>query len=425
MATATRSSALVPRLNRHAWTLLLANCFSNLGSGLVLPFLIVYLHRVRGIDLGRAGLTLSLIGFAGIVATPFAGALADRIGARRTFAVGLVLFAVATPGFIPVSTFPEALAPAFVYGVAGGLTWSGLYALLGGIVAPEERADAFGISYALANVGIGAGALIAGFAIDVDSPHSFVVLFVADAVSDLLFAGVLLSMGERRQPAAEPDPQTDPPVADPPPQRSYRGVLADRALLGTFALNVLLVTIGTAQLTSAFPAWATGPAKAGTSTVGAAFAANTAVIVVAQLFVLRVVRRTRRTRAAGTAGLIFGLAWLIVLAGGHTGGGTAAAVAFIAALGIFGLGETFLSPSLPAIVNDIAPDELRGRYNAVFTLSWQIGPVIGPALAGAALGHGRGDAYLVALAAACGGCALLVRLLARIVPTKADVPSLA
>ena len=78
-----------------------------------------------------------------------------------------------------------------------------------------------------------------------------------------------------------------------------------------------------------------------------------------------------------------------------------------------------LSPSLPAIVNDIAPDELRGRYNAVFTLSWQIGPVIGPAIAGAALG----DAYLVALAAACGACALLARLLARIVPTEANVPA--
>jgi MFS family permease len=421
--TAEQAAVLVPRLNRRAWTLLVANCLSNAGSGLVLPFLIVYLHEVRGIGLGHAGLTLSLIGFAGIVATPFAGALADRIGARRTFAVGLVLFAVAIPGFIPVSTFAEALAPAFVYGVAGGLTWSGLYALLGGIVAPEERADAFGISYAMANVGIGVGALIAGFAIDVHSPHSFVVLFVADAISDLLFAGVLLSMGEGSEAAAEPEPASDPPLNDPPVQRSYRVVLSDRALLGTFALNMLLVTIGTAQLTSAFPAWATGPANVGTSTVGAAFAANTAMVVVAQLFVLRIVRRTRRTRAAGAAGLIFGLAWLIVLGGGHAGGGFAGAVAFVAALGIFGLGETFLSPSLPAIVNDVAPDELRGRYNAVFTLSWQIGPVIGPAIAGVALGHGQGDAYLLAIAAACGACALLARLLARIVPTEANVPS--
>jgi MFS family permease len=35
-----------------------------------------------------------------------------------------------------------------------------------------------------------------------------------------------------------------------------------------------------------------------------------------------------------------------------------------------------------ALVNDLAPPALRGRYNAVFTLSWQFGPVFGPAVAG-------------------------------------------
>src|SRR5436190_9682099 len=90
---ADRSDRFLPALGQRMWLLVLANCLSNAGSGLMLPFLIVYLHTVRGIELGQAGLVLSLIGVAGIATTPLAGTLTDRIGARRTFVIGEVLFA--------------------------------------------------------------------------------------------------------------------------------------------------------------------------------------------------------------------------------------------------------------------------------------------------------------------------------------------
>lgn len=52
------------------------------------------------------------------------------------------------------------------------------------------------------------------------------------------------------------------------------------------------------------------------------------------------------------------------------------------------MGETLLQPSLYALVNDLAPDALRGRYNSVFNLSWQAGAIAGPAAAGAVLARG-------------------------------------
>lgn len=45
----------------------------------------------------------------------------------------------------------------------------------------------------------------------------------------------------------------------------------------------------------------------------------------------------------------------------------------VASLGVFALGEATLSPTLPALINDLAPERLRGRYNAIFTLFNQIG----------------------------------------------------
>jgi MFS family permease len=68
---------------------------------------------------------------------------------------------------------------------------------------------------------------------------------------------------------------------------------------------------------------------------------------------------------------------------------------------IFALGETFMSPSLGPIVNDLAPDDLRGRYNGLYTLGWTTGFALGPAI-GAALLDLRGSGVFAALVLVCG-----------------------
>lgn len=60
---------LVPALGRDAWIVLGGDALSGIGTGLTLPFLLIYLHQVRGIDLSVAGLvvaTVALASFAGL-----------------------------------------------------------------------------------------------------------------------------------------------------------------------------------------------------------------------------------------------------------------------------------------------------------------------------------------------------------------------
>ena len=54
----------------------------TLGRGLTLPFTIIYLHEVRGFDLGLSGALMSLIAIAGLIVTGPGGTLIDRYGAR-------------------------------------------------------------------------------------------------------------------------------------------------------------------------------------------------------------------------------------------------------------------------------------------------------------------------------------------------------
>lgn len=48
--------SLDPRLPRDVYALQAGGLLNAFGNGVVLPFLIIYLHNVRGISLGAAGM---------------------------------------------------------------------------------------------------------------------------------------------------------------------------------------------------------------------------------------------------------------------------------------------------------------------------------------------------------------------------------
>ena len=62
---------------------------------------------------------------------------------------------------------------------------------------------------------------------------------------------------------------------------------------------------------------------------------------------------------------------------------------------IFAVGEMIWSPVAPALVNDLAPDEMRGRYNALFSGAWQSSLILGPGVAGLLIGTGQGFSWVV------------------------------
>jgi MFS family permease len=100
----------------------------------------------------------------------------------------------------------------------------------------------------------------------------------------------------------------------------------------------------------------------------------------------------RRTSGIILACLCFALAWAVTIGGGAAGNAQAwAIVLFATAMLIFAIAETLISLSIAPIVNDLAPDKLRGRYNGAFGLAWSGGYMLGPLIAGLALA--RGDAY--------------------------------
>jgi MFS family permease len=155
--------------------------------------------------------------------------------------------------------------------------------------------------------------------------------------------------------------------------------------LRVWVLTAVVVAVGYGQFHSGFPAYATGPNGITPGVLGIAFAANTFTVVSAQLVVLRLMTNARRTRAIVIACSCWATTWALTLLAGQLGGHLAAALLFILAMIVFALAETFFSLTSTAIVNDLASDELRSRYNGLSTLAWTTGFLTGPALAGFAL----------------------------------------
>jgi MFS family permease len=385
---------LLPRLPRPAWIVLGGDLVSALGTGLTLPFFIVYLHRIRGIDLTVASLALATIALASFAGNVIGGSLADRFGARRALMLGLVCSAGGTAWLAFVTTAPAAFGAAATLGLGNSIAWPSLDSLLATAVDQEQRSSVFAVRHATLNLGLGVGALLAATVVVVASTRSFQELYLLDGASFALCIPLLVLVpGVGRAPEHA--------------EGGYRDVFRDRGFLAVWVLGVMFVAFGYSPYSAALPAYATSTGGLSPHSLGYVFAANMLGVAGLQLVVLRVAGGLRRTTMLACAAVAFAAAWAIAIAGGH-GGGVAA---FAAAMFVLALGETLISPALAPIVNDLAPDHLRGRYNGTFVLAYTVGFAVGPVLAGGGLRIGDGTPYFVFLVAGCVvACAWALRL---------------
>ncbi len=378
----------------------------TLGRGLTLPFTVIYLTEVRGIPLDVAGALMALIAVVALVVTGPSGALTDRVGARP-----LVLLATTSQlvgsALLAFATTPPmvALALGFV-GVSFGVSWPAFNALVASVVTGPVRQQYFGVNFALVNLGIGLGGVVGGLYVDVARPHTFTVIFLADAASMLVPIALLL--GPLRHLHGRVD---QPDVGQG--AGSYLAIVRTPAVVWLTLLTFLATFVGYGQMEAGFPAFARQVSEVSTRVIGFAFAVNTLVIVALQFLVLRLITERRRTRVLlAMAGLWAG-AWTALGATGLVAGTAAATAGVLLFHAAFALGETLLQPTIPAITNDLAPDHLRGRYNAVSAAAFQGGTIAGPVVAGVMLGAGRSSAFVALLVLGCAAMAVLALVLER------------
>jgi predicted MFS family arabinose efflux permease len=365
---------LDPYLPRTIWLVQCGGVVNSFGNGMAFPFIVIYLHNVRGISFAEAGLALAVGGVAALFAGIGAGTLVDRIGGRNTLLLGLLQQSAALALFPLIRQPWHAVALLSLEGAGTACFWPGQSTLLTRLASAEERSSAFSVQRVTMNLGLGLGGFVGGLIATTSDVSSFTKLFLLDAATFFVFVGVLSTI---REPAPTEEEQEE--------AGGYRAVLRDRNFLGLLGLNVLFVAVGY-EVFALLPPFAKNYAGVSEKWVGMIWLANTLAVVLVQLPVAKALEGRRRMAALALMNAIWAVASLVVLAAGGLLSGTSAALVLVTAGVVFGVGETLQAPTQPPLVADLAPDRLRGRYFAVGSMSWSVGGILGPAVGGALLG---------------------------------------
>ncbi len=367
---------LDPHLPGQVWLVQAGGVVNALGNGIVFPFIVIYLHNVRGISFAEAGLALAFGGVAALAAGLVAGSTVDRIGGRNTLLLGLALQAAAFVMFPLIREQWQAFALLGLEGVGTACFWPGQSTLLSRLTPSEDRHSAYALQRVSMNLGLGLGGVVGGLIATTRHPGSFTTLFVADAVTFVVFVLVLSAIKEPPPVEVEESQQT---------KTGYRAVLRDRNFVALLGLNVLFVAVGY-EVFALLPPFAKNYAGVSERWVGFIWLANTLLIVLTQLPVSKALEGRRRMMALALMNLLWAVAALIVLAAGELLTATSAALVFVLATVFFGVGETLQGPTQAPLIADLAPEHLRGRYFALGAMSWSAGSILGPAVGGVLLG---------------------------------------
>ncbi|MFI6348350.1 MFS transporter [Streptomyces sp. NPDC050560] len=388
-----------------------------LGTGLFLPFSVLYFTATTDLSLAAVGLALSVAALVRIPATPGAGMLCDRFGARNTVILSNLVQAAGFANYLLVGSFAHLLVAAIVVQVGNSAFWVAYPTLVHDVARGERQESWFALITALRHAGLGVGALGASLAVAVGGVHGYTAIVAVNALSFTVAATLTWfdnpAAGRRRvaaarsagapsagEPPAGPPPVGPPPVTEPPlgqpgagkptagqPGASGWGAaLSDRPFLGFVVLNLGLALLSLAFAlavpvflvdTVHLPPWIPGTVLAVNAGLGALGATPVGAAITGR----------RRSGSLLLSQAAVGVGFLTVLCCAYVPRAAGVGLAFGAVV-LVTFGELIQNLVVGPVVNDTATAASRGRYNSLSQMAFSIGDVVTPALMTALLARG-------------------------------------
>ena len=356
----------------HFWTLVGASFIDRLGGALIFPFFSLYVTHKFGIGMTQVGLLFAVYSISSMVGSFIGGGLTDRFGRKAIVIFGLLTSALSMLGMGLVN---QARWFAFFLVIAGLLSDTAgpaQQAMVVDLVGEDKRAQGFAIQRVNANLAVTLGPMIGGLL----AARSYLLLFVADAIASTLTAlVVLLALPETRSVSAASK-------AEKGLNQTFQGysrVLRDRLYMA-FLMVAMLTTVVYMQMNTTLSVYLRDVHNVPPQGFGYILSLNAGMVVLFQFWITRKIgkRPPLLVTAAGTALYAVGFAMY---------GFVSAYLLFLLAMAIITIGEMLVIPASSALVAHFAPEEMRGRYMAIYGFSWVIPSAVGPTLAGLIMDH--------------------------------------
>jgi MFS family permease len=350
----------LPATYWYLWTGILINRV----GGFAVLFLSLYLTARRGASPAVAGLIVGAYGLGGVLGTLAGGVLTDRWGRRRTLLGSHLACVGILTGLALVGDLRAIALLCALLGLVQSAPSPAFVAAIIDVVPPERRSHAFNLQFWAFNLGTAGASLLAG----VLASWSYTGLFLIDATTTLVTVVVIAWK------VPETLTRTAPHAG--PTARGLRTVLADRiflAFVGLTLLQALIYSQATTIVPLAMRADGLGP-----SAYGVVVALGGTMIVIGQLFVPRLIDGHRKDRVLAVSMLAMALGFGSLAVASRE-------AAYLVAAAVWTVGSMLAAPPNAEINAELAPALLRGRYQAVFFLTFPAASFLAPTLGGAGL----------------------------------------
>ncbi len=341
-------------LPREVWLVCASTLVNRLGT-MALPFLVLYLTEGRRWTPEEAGFGMMVYGAGALVAGPFSGRLADRLGHVHVLKASLW----ASGALLLVLPFATTKPPLFtLIFLWAGITqafWPSAMALLASLAPPEQRKAVFALHRLSVNLGMAVGPALGGFI----AHHNYSWVFWTDGLTTLAGAALLTLLLKVPKAPSLPHDHT-------PGQSPWR----DRHLAYLLLPFVPLLMVFF-QVEGTLPLWVVRDLGLGSRFYGLLFTVNTLLIVVLEVALNLAMARWPHGRQLFVGSLCFAVGFgLTAWATGHT--------TLILTTVIWSFGEMILFPAMSDAVATLAPPDRRGEYMGLLSLSFAAALALGP-----------------------------------------------
>jgi len=405
----TKIKGIYAEYPKTFWTLVVVTFIDKLGSFLLFPFFALYITRKFNVGMTEVGILFALFAGSSFIGSFLGGALTDRIGRRS-----MIIFSLLTSAFSTLAMgFVDSLQAFYIIATVSGIftdTGGPAYnAIVGDLLPEEKRAQGFGVLRVALNVSAVIGPAIGGFL----AARSYLALFVIDAIISTIVAVIVYFTIPETKPELRPGTKPESIAGS---FRGYFRVFRDGAFL-FFILACTLAWMTYMNMNTTMGVFLRDVHGIPESGYGYIISLNAIIVVLFQFWT------TRRLEKYPPM-LVMALGTLLFAAGFVMYGLFSSYIWFMLAMVVITIGEMVAIPVASAEVVNFAPEDMRGRYGAVYGISWMLPFAVGPYLAGLLMDNY--DPNL--LWYACGVCGMLATvgflILHRIrTPAKTEIPA--
>jgi MFS family permease len=240
-------------------------------------------------------------------------------------------------------------------------------AVVADLLPQNKRAEGYGIIRVVFNVAVIIAPPIAGLLI----AHSYLTLFLVDAVISLISAGIVLFA------LPETKPQAQAHVKPETMKQTFAGygkVFRDTPFLAFIGVTVMM-TLVYMNMNSTLGVYLRDQHGLPEVHYGWLLSINAIIVVFFQFWVTRRLEKYRPMLMMAAGSLLYAIGFAMY-------GFVPTFALFIVAMLIITIGEMVVAPFQQSVVASFAPEHMRGRYMAVSGLSWSIAFTVGPFFAG-------------------------------------------